>query len=62
MVDKMVLTVKEMSQKLGISMPTAYALTERPGFPVVRLGHKKVIPVPDLERWLSKEASRGQAV
>ena len=55
--EKMVLSVKEMSQRLGISMPTAYALTERPGFPVVRIGAKKVIPVKDLEVWLSKEAS-----
>lgn len=60
--DKMVLSVKEMAQQLGISMPTAYALTERPGFPVVRFGHRKVIPVGDLERWLSKEAQNEKAV
>lgn len=60
--EKMVLTVREMAERLGVSMPTAYALTEREGFPVVRLGHKKVVPVADLERWLSKEAMRGQAV
>ena len=57
--EKLVLSVRELAERLGVSMPTAYALTEREGFPVVRLGHKKVVPLADLERWLSNEAARG---
>lgn len=57
--EKLVLSVRELAERLGVSMPTAYALTEREGFPVVRLGHKKVVPLADLEHWLSKEATRG---
>lgn len=60
--EKLVISVKEMAEHLGVSLPTAYALTEREGFPVVRIGNRKVVPVADLERWLSKEAMRGQAV
>jgi excisionase family DNA binding protein len=58
----MVMTVKEMAQSLGVSLPTAYALTERKGFPVVRIGSRKMIPVADLNLWLSKEAAGGKAV
>ena len=54
--DKLVFSVREMADKLGVSMPTAYALTERQGFPVVKVGNKKIIPIKDLEAWLSKEA------
>lgn len=57
--DRLVITVKEMSHKLGVSLPTAYALTEQEGFPVVRVGRKKIIPVADLELWLSREAKKG---
>ena len=58
----MVITVKEMAEKLRISMPTAYAMTETPGFPVVKIGRKKLIPKAELERWLSEEATRARAV
>lgn len=59
---RIVLSVREFADRLGVSLPTAYALTEREGFPVVRLGRKKVIPVAELERWLSEESKRGRAV
>ena len=56
---KVALTVKELADHLGISMPTAYALTERSGFPVIRVGRKKIIPLSELERWISNEAQHG---
>lgn len=60
---KMVLSVRELAERFHLSLPTAYALTEREGFPVVHVGRKKLIPVADLERWLSEEAAKnGRAV
>ena len=58
----MVITVKEFADRMKISMPTAYAFTEQEGFPVTRVGRKKLIPVKELETWLSKEAARGKTV
>ena len=34
---KLTLTVKEFAAQMQISMPTAYDLTERAGFPVIRV-------------------------
>lgn len=56
---KIAVTVRDLADMLQISMPTAYAMTEREGFPVVRIGRKKIIPLVDLEKWLSEEAQRG---
>lgn len=59
MAKPLVLNVRELADSLQVSMPTAYAMTELPGFPVFRVGKKKLIPVADLEAWLSREASKG---
>ena len=59
MENKLVLNVRELADRLQVSMPTAYAMTELPGFPVLRVGRKKLIPITDLERWLSREAAGG---
>ena len=34
------MSVSEMSEELGISSKTGYALTHIPGFPVIRIGHR----------------------
>ena len=54
--DKLVLTVKELAELMQISMPSAYDLTERRGFPVIRVGVKKLIPVEPLKAWLALES------
>lgn len=56
---KLTLTVKELAAQLQISMPTAYDLTERAGFPVIRVGVKKLIPVEPLKAWLAQESGMG---
>lgn len=53
---KLALTVKEFAEQMQISMPTAYDLTERKGFPVIRVGKKKLIPVEPLKVWLAQES------
>ena len=57
--NSLVITVRDMADRLKISMPTAYSLTERPGFPVIRIGRKKLVLVSELERWISEQALKG---
>ena len=58
--EKLTMTVREMAATMGISLPTAYNLTEREGFPVIRVGKKKVIPTEQLMKWLEKETGAGR--
>jgi len=57
---KLTMSVKEMGQHLGISLPKAYELTHIEGFPVIQLGRRKVIPVEGLKRWI--EAKSGDCI
>jgi len=54
---KSTMSVRELSTALGVSLPIAYALTEQSGFPVVRIGRRKVVPVQAFENWLSAHAA-----
>ena len=56
--DKAVMTVREMAGVMRISMPTAYDLTNRADFPVIRLGKKKLIPTEAFKVWLENQTSQ----
>lgn len=43
--EKATLSVRELSEKLGISLPKAYELVKQPGFPVLKIGSRILIPV-----------------
>ena len=58
--DKLTITVKELAQMLGISVPKAYEMTEIEGFPVMRIGKKKIIPVEQLKTWMAEYALSGK--
>ena len=58
MTEKLVYTIRELADALQISLPTAYALTEREDFPVMRVGNKYLIPIADLERWMTAQSSK----
>jgi len=51
--EKMVISVQELSETMGISLPKAYELTKRPGFPIIRVGTRILVPVSELKGWLS---------
>lgn len=58
--EKLVLTVEEMAEVIGISRPTAYQLIRREGFPAIRVSKSRiVVPTEKLREWLSAEAERG---
>ena len=54
---KYTMTVKEMSHHLGISLPLAYDLTNIEGFPVIRIGKRKIIPLEAFEKWIAENST-----
>ena len=54
--NKTVCTVKEFAKEFGLSMPTAYAVSEEPGFPLLRIGRKKLVITSGLQRWMQERA------
>ncbi len=55
-VQKMTYSVREAADALGISIQKMYELTFIAGFPVLRLGRSKRIPIEQLNDWLRKNA------
>ncbi|MBQ8541809.1 MAG: excisionase family DNA-binding protein [Clostridia bacterium] len=54
--EKSTMSVQELSAQMGISMPKAYELTRTPGFPILRIGTRILIPVEAYKEWLMKNA------
>jgi len=50
--EKTTMSVQELSAMLGISMPKAYELVKQPGFPVIRVGARILIPIDAFKEWL----------
>lgn len=50
------MSVQELSAYMGISLPKAYELTKREGFPAIRIGTRILVPVDTFKEWLAKEA------
>jgi len=48
-------SVDQASKVLGISRAKMYDLLRRPDFPVVDIGHRKLIPRKQLEQWLDQQ-------
>ena len=51
-VQRLTMSVSEMSEELGISSKTGYALTHVPGFPVIRIGHRVRVSREGLTAWV----------
>lgn len=62
-VQKMTFSVREAADALGISMQRMYDLTFIEGFPVLKIGRSKRIPIEQLNDWIRKNAeSQNQVV
>lgn len=55
--EKTTMSVQELSMQMGISLPKAYELTRTPGFPVVRIGTRILIPIEAYKDWLMKQTN-----
>ena len=45
-----------VAQVLGVSISTAYELMNEPGFPVLRVGSRMVVPKEKFIRWTEKQS------
>lgn len=57
--EKITISIPEMAKRLGVSRPTAYRLAKLPGFPVLLIGGRKLIPINSLEHWVNQNTGRG---
>lgn len=48
-----------VSQVLGVSISTAYELMHEPGFPVLRVGSRMVVPKEKFVEWVSQRTQGG---
>ncbi|MDR2666844.1 MAG: helix-turn-helix domain-containing protein [Holosporales bacterium] len=58
--EKMLLTIAETCTALGVSRKTAYDLANSEGFPVVRIGKRKLVSKIGLEQWVEKRCKEEQ--
>ena len=52
---KTTLSVRELAEQLGISLPKAYELVRQPGFPVLHIGGRILSPADSLQRWIRNQ-------
>ena len=58
--ERSTMSVQELSSQMGISLPKAYELVKLPGFPVLRIGTRILIPVDSFNAWLNRKAEGGE--
>ena len=56
--EKMCFNAREAAEALGVPLPTFYELSNRAGFPRVKVGRRTLVPVDALREWLAREAAR----
>ena len=55
--ERMTMSVQELSAQMGISLPKAYELVKTPGFPTLRIGTRILIPIDAYKEWLIKQST-----
>lgn len=50
------MSIEDMARVLGIGRNKAHDMLKMPGFPVLKLGRRKLIPIKGLEAWIEKQA------
>lgn len=53
---KLTLSIPELSHYLGIGLSAAYQLAHTHDFPVVKIGSRLLVPISELELWLIDQA------
>ena len=54
------LNVNLVAQVLGVSTSTAYEVMHEPGFPVLRVGSRMVVPKEQFIRWVTEGTEGGE--
>ena len=50
--ERTTMSVQELSSQMGISLPKAYELVKKPGFPTIKVGTRILILVDAFRGWL----------
>lgn len=56
--ERLTMSVSEAARELGISVPTAYALTHRSGFPALWIGNRVRVSREGLRVWVLEQAQK----
>lgn len=56
--EKVTMTVRDVSQAMGLSLPKAYALAKSSKFPTIRVGRRLIIPTHEFHAWLSEQSGK----
>ena len=56
---RLVYTMNDLIQLLGIDTVKAYQLVKEPGFPAMRIGRRILIPKEALHTWLKEQTEQG---
>lgn len=56
----MFLNANLISQALGVSPSSVYELMREPGFPVLRVGSRMVVPKEQFIQWVTAHAEGGE--
>lgn len=54
--EKLVISVRETAEILGISVPTAYELARRADFPAFHIDRRTLVDRTGLRRWIAKQS------
>ena len=56
--EKLVYSVPEMAEALGVGRNVAYDLVQRADFPAIRIGERRVVvPIDGLKAWLANQTN-----
>ena len=58
MTEKLVYSVTEAAEALGVSRPTMYELIHREGFPSLKVGRRVLISRQRLAEWVDQQAGK----
>lgn len=54
--ERIMMTVKEVSEALGIGINQTYTLIKKDGFPTIKIGQQYLIPKDSFEQWVTYNA------
>lgn len=55
---KIVYSVQEVADLLGIGLSAAYTLTKSEGFPCIKIGKRRVVSIEAFHQWVEKQTAR----
>ena len=58
--DPLFLDTAEVAELLGVSISSAYELMQEPGFPVLKIGSRKVVPKEKFRDWVESFTGGGR--